>query len=121
LDFLGAVEHAVAALVGRRSATDGHPRVNGKAFGGLAFGWSAESVAEEFSPLSREMPLPYQTLMNMYLRDCAETGKRPHWSVPSTPKRANKPMQRRRDRRTRRRDIGVESSGQFGGGLAAPI
>jgi len=30
-------------------------------------------------PLAREMALPYQTLMNMYLRDCAETRKRPHW------------------------------------------
>jgi hypothetical protein len=53
-----------------------------------------EETIDYFQGLSREMSLPYQTLMNMYLRDCAETGKRPHWSVPSTPKRANKPMKR---------------------------
>jgi len=48
-----------------------------------------EETIDYFQGLSREMSLPYQTLMNMYLRDCAETRKRPHWSVPSTPKRAN--------------------------------
>jgi hypothetical protein len=47
-----------------------------------------------FQGLSREMSLPYQTLMNMYLRDCAETRKRPHWAEPSRVGRANKPLQR---------------------------
>ena len=47
-----------------------------------------------FQELSREMSLPYQTLMNMYLRECAETRKRPHWAGPSRVGRANKPMQR---------------------------
>ena len=47
-----------------------------------------------FQGLSREMSLPYQTLMNMYLRECAETRKRPHWAGPSRVGRANKPMQR---------------------------
>jgi uncharacterized protein (DUF4415 family) len=35
-----------------------------------------------FQALSRELAVPYQTLMNMYLRDCAETGRRPQWSSP---------------------------------------
>ena len=48
-----------------------------------------EETIEYFQGLSREMSLPYQTLMNMYLRDCAETRKRPHWSVASTTKRAS--------------------------------
>ena len=47
-----------------------------------------------FQGLSREMSLPYQTLMNMYLRDCAETRKRPHWAGPQRVGRANKPLQR---------------------------
>jgi antitoxin component of RelBE/YafQ-DinJ toxin-antitoxin module len=47
-----------------------------------------EETIDYFQGLSREMSLPYQTLMNMYLRDCAETRKRPHWSAPATPKRA---------------------------------
>ncbi len=52
-----------------------------------------EQTIDYFQELSREMSLPYQTLMNMYLRDCAETRKRPHWSAASTTKRANKPLQ----------------------------
>lgn len=32
-----------------------------------------------FQDLARELAIPYQTLMNMYLRDCAETARRPHW------------------------------------------
>jgi len=43
-----------------------------------------EETIGYFQGLSREMSLPYQTLMNMYLRDCAETRKRPHWSEAST-------------------------------------
>jgi uncharacterized protein (DUF4415 family) len=43
-----------------------------------------EETIDYFQGLSREVSLPYQTLMNMYLRDCAETRKRPHWSVSST-------------------------------------
>jgi uncharacterized protein (DUF4415 family) len=50
-----------------------------------------EETISYFQGLSREMSLPYQTLMNMYLRDCAETRKRPHWAEPP---RANKPLQR---------------------------
>ena len=53
-----------------------------------------EKTISYFQGLSREMSLPYQTLMNMYLRDCAETGKRPHWSGRSRSERANKALQR---------------------------
>ena len=42
-----------------------------------------EETIKYFQELSREMSLPYQTLMNMYLRDCAETRKRPHWAAPA--------------------------------------
>lgn len=57
-----------------------------------------------FQELSRELAIPYQTLMNMYLRDCAETGKRPHW-VASRSRRASQALQRSPDtlRATRRR------------------
>src|SRR6266481_4435487 len=34
-----------------------------------------EETISYFQGLAREMSLPYQTLMNMYLRDCAETRK----------------------------------------------
>ena len=53
-----------------------------------------EETISYFQGLSREMSLPYQTLMNMYLRDCAETRKRPHWAAPSRSERANKALQR---------------------------
>ncbi|HVR02979.1 MAG TPA: hypothetical protein VMT47_12655 [Polyangia bacterium] len=33
-----------------------------------------EETISYFQALSREMSLPYQTLMNMYLRDCAAVG-----------------------------------------------
>lgn len=36
-----------------------------------------------FRELSEELGIPYQTLMNMYLRDCAETKRRPHWATTS--------------------------------------
>ncbi|HEY2901269.1 MAG TPA: BrnA antitoxin family protein [Polyangia bacterium] len=48
-----------------------------------------EDTISYFQGLSREMSLPYQTLMNMYLRDCAETRKRPHWASPAPAERAN--------------------------------
>jgi uncharacterized protein (DUF4415 family) len=49
-----------------------------------------EKTITYFQDLSREMSLPYQTLMNMYLRDCAETRKRPHWAASEPAKRAKK-------------------------------
>jgi antitoxin component of RelBE/YafQ-DinJ toxin-antitoxin module len=53
-----------------------------------------EDTIGYFQNLSREMSLPYQTLMNMYLRDCAETRKRPHWTVPARRERAKRALQR---------------------------
>ena len=54
-----------------------------------------EETISYFQGLSREMSLPYQTLMNMFLRDCAEARKRPRWAAPSRPlERANKALQR---------------------------
>jgi len=58
-----------------------------------------EETIGYFQGLSREMSLPYQTLMNMYLRDCAESRMRPRWAVPSTMKRANQPLKGGRLRR----------------------
>lgn len=53
-----------------------------------------EETINYFQDLSREMSLPYQTLMNMYLRDCAETRKRPHWAAPSRSAPAKRAPQR---------------------------
>lgn len=53
-----------------------------------------EDTISYFQALSKEMSLPYQTLMNMYLRDCAETRKRPHWTTPARAERANRALQR---------------------------
>ncbi len=43
-----------------------------------------ERTIEYFQGLSAELHVPYQTLINLYLRDCAETGRRPamHWRPP---------------------------------------
>ncbi len=46
-----------------------------------------------FQDLALELSIPYQTLMNMYLRDCAETARRPHW-LGSPRMRANSALQR---------------------------
>ncbi|TNG94781.1 BrnA antitoxin family protein [Testudinibacter sp. TR-2022] len=35
-----------------------------------------ESV-DYFKQLSKEMNMPYQTLINLYLRDCVKTGRKP--------------------------------------------
>jgi hypothetical protein len=47
-----------------------------------------EETIGYFQGLSREMSLPYQTLMNMYLRDCAESRMRPHWAARASSVRA---------------------------------
>ena len=38
-------------------------------------------TVEYFKKLASEIDIPYQNLMNMYLRECAENNKRPniHW------------------------------------------
>jgi uncharacterized protein (DUF4415 family) len=47
-----------------------------------------------FQDLAQEMSLPYQTLMNMYLRECAAERRRPHWATrPAKP--ANKASRRK--------------------------
>ena len=36
----------------------------------------AQSVLDYFRALSDEVDVPYQTLINMYLKDCADSGRR---------------------------------------------
>jgi hypothetical protein len=45
-------------------------------------------TVDYFQELSRELSLPYQTLMNMYLRDCATTRRRPEWAATAARKGA---------------------------------
>ena len=42
-------------------------------------------VLEYFRELAEETEIPYQTLINLYLRECAATGKRPsmRWKTAS--------------------------------------
>jgi uncharacterized protein (DUF4415 family) len=35
-----------------------------------------EATVEYFKALGEELDLPYQTLINLYLRDCAATGRK---------------------------------------------
>ena len=46
-----------------------------------------ERTIEYFQGLSAELELPYQTLINLYLRDCAETGRRPAMKWRPAPKK----------------------------------
>ena len=55
-----------------------------------------------FQGLAQELSLPYQTLMNMYLRECATERRRPHWAAARPPKRASKTLQRTATSRGRR-------------------
>lgn len=43
-----------------------------------------ERTIRYFQDLAAELDVPYQTLINLYLRDCAETGRRPamRWRRP---------------------------------------
>ena len=52
-----------------------------------------EDTIRYFQTLSTELGIPYQTLMNMYLRDCAEAGLRPHW-VTAPSRRTNLRLKR---------------------------
>ncbi len=36
-----------------------------------------DSTVEYFKTLAAEVELPYQTIINLYLRDCAASGRRP--------------------------------------------
>ena len=40
-----------------------------------------EGIVDYFKALAEEVEIPYQTLINLYLRDCAASGKRLelHW------------------------------------------
>jgi uncharacterized protein (DUF4415 family) len=40
-----------------------------------------EETIRYFQDMAQDLSIPYQTLMNMYLRDCADSGKRLrlHW------------------------------------------
>ncbi len=44
-----------------------------------------EVTIEYFKGLAEENGIPYQTLINLYLRDCAVSGRRPtiDWKVPA--------------------------------------
>ena len=44
-----------------------------------------EQTLAYFRSLSTEMGIPYQTLINLYLRECAATGKKPslRWQAVS--------------------------------------
>ena len=46
-----------------------------------------ERTIEYFQGLSVELEVPYQTLINLYLRDCAETGRRPAMRWRPAPKK----------------------------------
>jgi len=48
-----------------------------------------QETIEYFQQLAKDFSIPYQTLMNMYLQECAATGKRLrlHWK-PAAGKRA---------------------------------
>lgn len=55
-------------------------------------------TVDYFQALSRELSLPYQTLMNMYLRDCATTRRRPEWAMATRKgARPNRALQRTRN------------------------
>lgn len=39
-----------------------------------------EPTLTYFKTLAEEIGMPYQSLVNFYLRDCAQNGRRPGWS-----------------------------------------
>ena len=43
-----------------------------------------KATVDYFKGLAEELEVPYQTLINLYLRDCAITGRRPtmQWRPP---------------------------------------
>ena len=45
----------------------------------------SQSVLDYFKGVSEEVDIPYQTLINLYLRDCATSGRKPeiHWDPRS--------------------------------------
>lgn len=45
--------------------------------------WLGIDVIEYFKNLAAETGIPYQNLINLYLRECAQTGKKPTLSWAS--------------------------------------
>lgn len=52
-----------------------------------------------FQNLAVEFAVPYQTLMNMYLRECAALGLRPAWLLASGVKKAGAATRAARSKR----------------------
>lgn len=44
-----------------------------------------EATVRYFKALAEETSIPYQTLINLYLRDCASSGRKPNlgWELPA--------------------------------------
>ena len=66
------------------------------------------NTIEYFQTLSKENGIPYQTLINLYLRDCATTGRKPRldWiedSRSSNVKKRPRPSIQKRTRKTNAR------------------
>jgi len=51
-------------------------------------------TVDYFQKLAGQMALPYQTLINMYLRDCAMTERRPQWAAVAAKVRRPRPRTR---------------------------
>lgn len=47
-----------------------------------------KATVEYFKALAEELDVPYQTLINLYLRDCAVTGRRPSMQWRPSPRGA---------------------------------
>ncbi|HAF12310.1 MAG TPA: antitoxin [Blastocatellia bacterium] len=49
-----------------------------------------EETIGYFQNMAEDLAIPYQTLMNMYLRECADSGKRLrlHWKPTAKPRAA---------------------------------
>ncbi|MBI5023487.1 MAG: BrnA antitoxin family protein [Candidatus Omnitrophica bacterium] len=39
-----------------------------------------KDIIEYFKSMGQEMDVPYQKLINLYLRDCAQSHRKLHWS-----------------------------------------
>ena len=48
-------------------------------------------TVDYFQKLAEQLALPYQTLINMYLRDCAMTERRPRWTALAVRARRERP------------------------------
>lgn len=49
-----------------------------------------EETIGYFQEMAKDLSIPYETLMNMYLRECADSGKRLrlNWKSPNKPRAA---------------------------------